>query len=87
MVNWTLKMGVELNKEKVHLLHIGRRNPKRQYTLGDGGPNIVTVSQEKDLGVIISSDLKVDKMVAKQSQKAHVKLSQFNVIAGIILFV
>ena len=71
-------MGVELNKEKVRLLHIGRRNPKRQYTLGDGRPNIVTVSQEKDLGVIISSDLKVDKMVAKQSQKVHVKLTQFN---------
>ena len=65
MVDWTFKMGVELNEEKVHLLHIGRNNPKRGYTLGEGGPKIVPVEQEKDLGVIISSDLKSDKMVAK----------------------
>ena len=36
------------------------------------------MDQEKDLGVIISSDLKPDKMVTKQVQKAHLKLSQFN---------
>ena len=45
---------------------------------GEGGPDIVAVEQEKDLGVIISSDLKTEKMVSKQVQKAHVKLSQFN---------
>ena len=78
MVNWTFRMGVELNKEKVHMLHIGRTNLNRQYTLGEEGPNIVNVDQEKDLGVIISSDLKPDKMVAKQTQKAHLKLTQFN---------
>ena len=78
MVNWTFRIGVELNKEKVHMLHIGRTNLKRQYTLGEEGPNIVNVDQEKDLGVIISSDLKPDKMVAKQTQKAHLKLTQFN---------
>ena len=38
----------------------------------------MAVEQEKDLGVIISADLKPDKMVARQAQKAHVKLSQFN---------
>jgi hypothetical protein len=46
--------------------------------LGEGGPEIVSVEQEKDLGVLISRDLKPDKMVARQAQKAHVKLSQFN---------
>ena len=53
MVLWSQKMGVELNKDKVHLLHIGRTNSKRQYTLGEEGPDIVAVEQEKDLGVII----------------------------------
>ena len=33
---------------------------------------------EKDWGVIISADLKPDKMVNRQAQKAHVKLLQFN---------
>ena len=78
MVDWTFKMGVELNEEKVHILHIGRNNPKIGYTLGEEGPNIVSVEQEKDLGVIISSDLKSDKMVAKQCQRGHLKLTQFN---------
>ena len=71
-------MGVELNKDKVHLLHMGRTNAKRQYTLGEEGPDIVAVEQEKDLGVIISEDLKPDKMINKQVQKAHLKLTQFN---------
>ena len=60
MVSWSSRMGVELNQEKVHLLHIGRTNPGRTYTLGEGGPDVVAVEQEKDLGVIISSDLKPD---------------------------
>ena len=78
MVLWCSKMGVELNEDKVYLLHIGRTNARRQYSLGEGGPDIVAVQQEKDLGVIISKDLKPDKMVNKQAEKAHVKLTKFN---------
>ena len=58
MVMWCSRMGVELNKEKVHLLHIGRTNTRRIYTLGEGGADIVAVEHEKDLGVLISRNLK-----------------------------
>ena len=78
MVSWTQRMNVELNQEKVHILHIGRTNQRRKYTLGEGGPEIACVDKEKDLGVLISADLKPDKMLKRQVQKAHVKLSQFN---------
>ena len=78
MVAWTKRMGVELNRDKVHLLHIGRTNQRRHYTPGEEGPVILAVDQEKDLGVIISSDLTPDKMIAKQTQKAHLKLTPFN---------
>jgi hypothetical protein len=78
MVMWSSRMAVELNQEKVHILSIGRTNTGRKYTLGEDGPDIATVEQEKDLGVIVSRDLKPDKMVTKQAQKAHVKLTQFN---------
>ena len=78
MVSWCSRMDVQLNQEKVHLLHLGRTNEERKYTLGKGGPEINAVQEEKDLGVIISSDLKTDKMVSRQAQKANVKLSQFN---------
>ena len=77
-VSWTQRMGVKLNQDKVDLLHLGQTNQKRSYTLGEGGPPVKVVDQEKDLGVLISSDLKPDKMVASQVQKAHLKLSQFN---------
>ena len=75
MVSWTQRMGVDLNQEKVHLLHLGQNNQRRPYTLGEEGPVIEVVEQEKDLGVLISSDLKPDKMVARQVQKAHTTLS------------
>ena len=78
MVMWSSRMAVELTQEKVDVLNIGRTNTGRKNTLGEGGPDIATVEQEKDLGVIISRDLKQDKMVTKQAQKAHVKLTQFN---------
>jgi hypothetical protein len=78
MVSWTQRMGVELNQDKVHVLHIGQNNQRRPYTLGEEGPPIEVVEQEKDLGVLSSRDLKPDKMIAKQVQKAHIKLSQFN---------
>ena len=47
MVMWTSRMGVELNQEKVHLLHIGRTNSRRKYTIGEGGPEIVSVEQKR----------------------------------------
>ena len=78
MVSWSKRMGVDLNEEKVHILHVGPSNQRRPYTLGEEGPQIAKMDQEKDLGVIISSDLKPEKMVTKQVQKAHLKLSQFN---------
>ena len=78
MVSWCLRMGVSLNEDKVHLLHLGQSKDRRSYTLGEGGPRIVEVDEEKDLGVIISRDLKPDKMIARQAQKAHLKISQFN---------
>ena len=48
------------------------------YYIGEEGPSIKVVEQEKDLGVLVTSDLRPDKMVARQVQKAHLKLSQFN---------
>ena len=78
MVSWTQRMGVRLNEAKVHILHLGQNNPRRPYNLGEGGPIIEVVEQEKDLGVLVSSDMKPDKMVSSQVQKAHLKLTQFN---------
>ena len=47
MVAWTTKMGVELNEDKVHLLHVGKTNPRRQYTLGEGGPSSIQLSRRR----------------------------------------
>ena len=47
MVSWVQRMNVDLNQEKVHVLQIGRTNPGRKYTLGEGGTEILAVEQEK----------------------------------------
>ena len=52
MVLWSQMMGVSLNEDKVHLLHIGHNNARRPHTLGEGGPLIKAVNEEKDLGVV-----------------------------------
>ena len=69
---------MKLTQDKVHILYAGPSNMKRTYTLGAQGPKIQEVQQEKDLGVLISSDMKPYIMINKQVQKAHMKLSQFS---------
>ena len=47
MVAWTARMGVHLNKDKVHLLHVGRTNPRRQYTLGREDQQLSQLSRRR----------------------------------------
>ena len=47
------------NVDKCKVLHIGNRNVQANYTMN--GKQLAKVEQEKDLGVVISSDLKPSK--------------------------
>ena len=64
------------NVDKCKFLHIGNRNVRHQYALGDG--NIQDSAEEKDLGVIIKDDLDVSSQVAESVKKANRILGMIN---------
>ena len=51
------------------MLHIGNRNPQANYILT--GKQLAKVEQEKDLGVVISSDLKPSKQCSEVVKTAN----------------
>ena len=69
-------MDVELNEYNVHPLNIGRTNQKRNCTMGEEGQQIKALGKEKDLGER-SNNLGPDKLIARQAQRAQLKLTQF----------
>jgi len=74
---WCNKWDMTLNIDKVHVMHFGARNTRQEYYLEEGERQVVKVVQEeKDLGVLISNDLKPTKMVQRQSKKAHVQVTE-----------
>ena len=58
------------NVEKCKSLHIGYNNPNHDYIMDKEVLQSQTVSEESDLGVIISSDLKPSKQCVSAVKKA-----------------
>ena len=56
MVEWARKWEMTFNVAKCKVLHVGRRNQKHEYKMGDVVLGLT--SKEKDLDVWISNDLK-----------------------------
>jgi len=65
---WSITWQLKFNASKCHVLHFGRKNKKYSYQLCN--LTLETVTEEKDLGVIISEDLKAEKTVVKNVKKA-----------------
>ena len=59
MFKWSEDWQMLFNLEKCQVMHIGRKNHNAKYEMG--GKELIEVMEEKDLGVIVSSDLKVGK--------------------------
>ena len=66
---WCKEWLLSFNKKKCHLLQFGRKNAKCLYHLD--GFLISPVDEEKDLGVIVSQDLKAEKNVTACVTKAN----------------
>ena len=66
---WSEKWLMKFNPSKCKVMHIGKNNTKYDYTLF--GQNLTKVTSERDLGVIISNDLKPTKHCISASEKAN----------------
>ena len=57
------------NADKCRVIHMGYSNKLAEYHMNDVKPQCV--SEEKDLGVIISEDLKCEKQCGEAVKKAN----------------
>lgn len=53
---WSIRWGMAFNVKKCHVMHIGRKNERNSYELG--GLKLGAVDSERDVGVIITDDMK-----------------------------
>ena len=75
LIRWAEKWQMQFNVDKCKVLHIGSNNDQTKYSLN--GSELCKVNNEKDLGIIISNDLKPGKHISEVVKTA-------NKIAGFI---
>jgi ribonuclease P/MRP protein subunit RPP40 len=74
---WSEEWSLGLNFEKCKIMHFGKQNKQYGYNMKDNGISrkLEVSSVEKDIGVLISSDLKWEKQVRSAAGKANSKLA------------
>ena len=66
---WAVDSQMFFNVDKCKVLHIGNRNVQANHTMN--GKQLAKIEQEKDLGVVISSDLKPSKQCSEVVKTAN----------------
>ncbi len=73
---WSREWQMLFNVEKCKAMHIGKRNCEFGYQMN--GITLGTVTEEKDLGVVVRNDLKVSGQCAQACSKANKMLGIIN---------
>ena len=60
---------MSFNVDKCKVMHFGKNNAKAEYQMNER--KLAEITEEKDLGVIISNDLKVGKQCGKAANKGN----------------
>lgn len=66
---WSESWLMSFNVSKCKVMHLGRQNPRLPYTLNGTGLSIT--HEERDLGVLIQDDLKVNLQCSEAVKKAN----------------
>ena len=74
LVDWAQRWGMEFNLVKCKIMHVGNNNPGHSYTMG--GQILTTVTEEKDIGVTVTRNLKPTKHCQKAVGMAGAVLAQ-----------
>lgn len=74
LVVWCRDWGMELHPGKCKVLHFGHNNQHFNYHIE--GNTVETVSEERDLGVIMSTDFKSSSHIRSITRKANAVLGQ-----------
>lgn len=69
---WTMTWKMPLNDSKCTVLHIGNNNPNQAYFLGK--TEITSVLQQRDLGVLVTGDLKWEQHITQIIKKANTQI-------------
>ena len=76
LVTWSNLWGMEFNVAKCKVMHVGRGNPEHNYSMN--GQQLGVTVEERDLGVIMSKNLKPAAQCAKAAKTAQVVLGQIS---------
>ncbi len=74
LCDWADKWGMAFNIAKCKVMHLGRSNPEYEYTMR--GVKLGTTEEERDIGVIITKNLKPSAQCSKAAGRAMTVLGQ-----------
>ena len=69
LVKWAEKWQMLFNKDKCKCLHIGQANAKNNYLMNN--TVLLSTEREKDVGVVVSSDMKVSEQCGIAARKGN----------------
>ena len=76
MMKWANDYQMSFNKDKCKVLHIGKKNQRFDYKMGQ--QVLEKTECERDVGVLISNDLKPTQQCAKAAKKAYSVLGRIS---------
>ena len=74
LCKWSTDWCMRFNTDKCKVMHVGANNPQHEYFMF--GDKLNKTNEEKDVGVIIQSNLKPSKQCAEAARKANQVLRQ-----------
>ena len=74
LCDWADRWGMAFNTAKCKVMHVGRGNIKANYTMQ--GQALSITEQERDIGVLVSHDLKPSRQCAEAARRGNAVLGQ-----------